>query len=150
MKSRVQSRFGCKTKLSKIHGYELRSAKIIKTNEEGWRRQSCNLLLRIQLKITEFLPKQEQERLLHREPFESEKKKHELTHISIRPWCTSCVKSKAQAEPHKRIKRITEDCDLFHVTLVLKDNAASDGPKVLSKYVKSFCTAIPQLLKRKV
>ena len=35
------------------------------------------------------------------EPSDSEKMKHELTHIPFQPWCTSCVKGKAQAEPHK-------------------------------------------------
>ena len=36
------------------------------------------------------------------EPSEFEKQKHHLTHIPFQPWCTSCVKGKAQAEPHKR------------------------------------------------
>ena len=64
------------------------------------------------------------------EPSESEKMKHELTHIRFQPWRTSCVKSKAQAEPHKRTERIVEDseppivqCDC----LVLEDVAATDG-----------------------
>ena len=34
------------------------------------------------------------------EPSESKKQKHNLTHIPFQPWCTSCVKGKAQAEPH--------------------------------------------------
>ena len=41
-----------------------------------------------------------------------EKMKHELTHIPFKPWCTSCVKGKAQSEPHKRIECIIEDSEL--------------------------------------
>ena len=72
---------------------------------------------------------------------EPEKMKHELTHIPFKPWCTSCVKGKAQSEPHKRIERTVEDSELPTAQcdyLVLKDTAASDGLKVLSVYVKSF------------
>ena len=72
------------------------------------------------------------------EPSESEKMRHELTHIPLKPWCTPCVKGKAQSEPHKRIERTIEDsevpivqCDYF----VLKNNAASDGLKGLNMYV---------------
>ena len=75
------------------------------------------------------------------EPSESEKMKHDLTHIPFKPRYTSCVKGKAQSEPHKRIERIIEDSELPIVqcdNLVLKDAAASDGLKVLSMYVKSF------------
>ena len=74
------------------------------------------------------------------EPSESEKMKHELTHIAFKPWSTSCVKGKAQSEPHKRIGRIVEDSELPKDQcdyLVLKDTAASDGLKVLSMCVKS-------------
>ena len=66
--------------------------------------------------------------------------KHELTHLPFQPWCTSCVKGKAQTEPHKRIERITEDSELAIVQcdyLVLKDVAAPDGLKVLSMFVTS-------------
>ena len=66
-------------------------------------------------------------------PSESENMKHELTHIPLKPWCTSCVKGKAQSEPHKRIERTIEDSELPTVQcdhLVLKDTAASDGLKV--------------------
>ena len=45
-------------------------------------------------------------------PSEFEKQKHNLTHIPFQPWCTSCVKGKAQAEPHKRTERIIEDSEL--------------------------------------
>ena len=75
------------------------------------------------------------------EPSEIEKTKHDLTYIPFQPWCTSCVKGKALAEPHKRIERITEDSELptdQHDYHVLKDVAASDGLKVLSMYVKLF------------
>ena len=71
----------------------------------------------------------------------SEKMKHQLTHIHLQPWCTSCAKGTAQGEPHKQSERITEDSELLTVQrdyLVLKDVPASDGPKVLSMYVKSF------------
>ena len=67
--------------------------------------------------------------------------KHDLTHIPFKQWCTSCVRGKAQSEPHKRIERTTEDSDLPTVQCdcsVLKDVAASGGLKVLSMYVKSF------------
>ena len=46
------------------------------------------------------------------EPSEFEKMKHQLTHIPFQPWRTSCVKGKAQAEPHKRTERIIEDSEL--------------------------------------
>ena len=63
--------------------------------------------------------------------------KHELTHIPFKTVCTSRVKGKAQAEPHKRIERIAEDSELPDY-LVSKDAAASSGLKVLSVCVKSF------------
>ena len=79
--------------------------------------------------------------LVPREPSESEKMKHELTHIPFQPWCTSCVKGTAGAEPHKRTERVIEDselpvvqCDYF----VLKDVAATGGLTVLSMYVRTF------------
>ena len=75
------------------------------------------------------------------EPSEFEKQKHHLTHIPFQPWCTSCVKGKAQAEPHKRTERIIEDSELPVVQcdyLVLKDVAATDGLNVLSMYAKTF------------
>ena len=75
------------------------------------------------------------------EPSEFEKQKHNLTHIPFQPWCTSCVKGKAQAEPHKRTECIIEDselpviqCDYF----MLKDTAGTGGLKVLSMYVRTF------------
>ena len=46
------------------------------------------------------------------EPSEFEKLKRHLTHIPFQQWCTACVKSKAQAEPHKRTERIIEDSEL--------------------------------------
>ena len=79
--------------------------------------------------------------LVQHEPFESEKQKHSLTHIPFQPWRTSCVKGKAQAEPHKRTERIIEDSEL-PVTqcdyLMLKDVAGTGGLKVLSMYVRTF------------
>ena len=75
------------------------------------------------------------------EPSESEKMKHELTHIPSQPWCTSCVGGKAQAVPHKRTERIIEDCELPVVQcdyLMLKDVAGTGGLKVLSMYVRTF------------
>ena len=38
--------------------------------------------------------------------------RHNLTHMPFQPWCTSCVKGKAQAEPHKRTERTIEDSEL--------------------------------------
>ena len=76
-----------------------------------------------------------------REPSEFEKQKHNLTHIPFQPWCTSCVKGKAQAEPHKRTERITEDSELPVIQcdyLMLKDVAGTGGLKVLSMYVRTF------------
>ena len=75
------------------------------------------------------------------EPSEFEQWKHQLTHIPFQPWCTLCVKSNAQAEPHKRTERIIEDSELpvrqcDH--LMLKDVAATSGLKVLSMYVRTF------------
>ena len=75
------------------------------------------------------------------EPSEFEKQKHNLTHILFQPWCTSCVKGKAQAEPHKRTERITEDSELPVIQfddLMLKDVAGTGGLKVLSMYVRTF------------
>ena len=75
------------------------------------------------------------------EPSEFEKQKHHLTHIPFQPWCTSCVKGKAQAEPHKRTERIIEDSELPVIQcdyLMLKDVAGTGGLKVLSMYVRTF------------
>ena len=75
------------------------------------------------------------------EPTEFEKQKHHLTHIPFQPWCTSCVKGKAQAEPHKRTERNIEDSELPVIQcdyLMLKDVAATGGLKVLSMYVRTF------------
>ena len=91
--------------------------------------------------------------LVPREPSEFEKQKHNLTHIPFQPWCTSCVKGKAQAEPHKRTERIIEDSELPVIQcdyLMLKDTAGTGGLKVLSMYVRTFGYGmVPQLLKRK-
>ena len=75
------------------------------------------------------------------EPSEFEKQKHHLTHIPIKPWCTSCVKGKAQAEPQKRTERISEDSELPVIQcdyLILKDVAGTGGLKVLSMYVRTL------------
>ena len=59
----------------------------------------------------------------------------------FQPWCTSCVKGKAQAEPHKRTERIIEDSELPVIQcdyLMLKDTAGTGGLKVLSMYVRTF------------
>ena len=75
------------------------------------------------------------------EPSEFEKQKHNLTHIPFKPWCTSCVKGKAKAEPHKRTERIIEDSELPVIQcdyLMLKDVAGTGGLKVLSMYVRTF------------
>ena len=75
------------------------------------------------------------------EPSEFDKQKHHLTHIPFQPWCTSCVKGKAQAEPHKRTERIIEDSELPVIQcdcLMLKDVAGTSGLKVLSMYVGTF------------
>ena len=50
--------------------------------------------------------------LFHMSFSEFEKLKHHPTHIPFQTWCTSCVKGKAQAEPHKRTERIIEDSEL--------------------------------------
>ena len=79
--------------------------------------------------------------LVPHEPSELEKQKHNLPHIPCQPWCTSCVKGKAQAEPHKRTERITEDSELPVIQcdyLMLKDVAGTGGLKVLSMYVRTF------------
>ena len=62
-------------------------------------------------------------------------------HIPFQPWCTSCVKGKAQAEPHKRTERIIDDSELPVVQcdyLMLKDVAGTGGLKVLSMCVRTF------------
>ena len=92
--------------------------------------------------MAEFLSRQERSQPpTPCEPSEFEKMKHELTHIRFKPWCTSCVKDNAQAEPHQRIERIVENSELTIVQcdyLVLKDTAASDGLKFWSMYVEPF------------
>ena len=75
------------------------------------------------------------------EPSEFEEQKHNLTHIPFQPWCTSCVKGKAQADPHKRTERIIEDSELPVIQcdyLMLKDTAGTGGLKVLSMCVRTF------------
>ena len=75
------------------------------------------------------------------EPSEFEKQKHYLTHIPFQPWCTSCVKGKARAEPHKQTERIIEDSELPVIQsdyLMLKHTAGTSGLKVLSMYVRTF------------
>ena len=75
--------------------------------------------------------------LVPHEPSEFEKPKHHLTHIPFQPWCTLCVKGKAQAEPHKRIERVIEGSELPVIQcdyLMLKDVAGTGGLKVLSMY----------------
>ena len=79
--------------------------------------------------------------LVPHELSEFEKQKHHLTHIPFQPWCTSCVKGKAQAEPHKRTERIIEDSELPERQcdyLRLKDVAGTGELKVLSMYVRTF------------
>ena len=79
--------------------------------------------------------------LVPHEPSEFEKQKHHLTHIPFQPWCTSCVKGKAQAEPHKQTERIIEDSELPVIQcnyLILKDVAGPGGLEVLSMYVRTF------------
>ena len=69
------------------------------------------------------------------------KHKHNLTHNPFQPWCTSCVKGKAQAEPYKRTERIIEDSELPMIQsdyLMLKDVEGTGGLKVLSMYVRTF------------
>ena len=76
-----------------------------------------------------------------REPSEFEKQKHNLTHIPFQPWCTSCVKGKAQAEPHRRTERIIEDSELPVIQcdyLMLKDTAGTGGLKVFSMCLRTF------------
>ena len=75
------------------------------------------------------------------EPSEFAKQKHNLTHIPFQPCCTSCVKGKAQGEPHKRTERIIEDSELPLIQrdyLMLKDVAGTGGLKVLSMYVRTY------------
>ena len=79
--------------------------------------------------------------LVPHEPSEFEKQKHNLTHIPFQPWCTSCVKGKAQADPHKRTERVIEDSELSVVQSdhhMLKDVAGTGRLKVLSMYVRTF------------
>ena len=76
--------------------------------------------------------------LVPHEPSEFEKQKHHLT-IPFQPRCTSCVKGKVQAEPHKRTESIIEDSALPVIQcdyLMLKDGTG--GLEVLSMYVRTF------------
>ena len=86
------------------------------------------------------------------EPSDSEKMTHELTHIPFQPWFTSCVKGKAQPEPHKRTERIIEDSELPVVQcdyLVSEYVAATGGLKVLSTYVRTLGCGMSAVVKMK-
>ena len=86
------------------------------------------------------------------EPCEFEKLKRHLTHIPFQPWCTSCVKGKAQAEPHKRTERIIEDSELPVIQcdyLMLSDVAGTGGLKVLSMYVRTFWCGMSTVVEMK-
>ena len=86
------------------------------------------------------------------EPAEFEKQKHHLTHIPLHPWCTSCVKGRAQAEPHKRTERIIEDSELPVIQcdyLMQKDIAGTGGLKVLSMFVRTFGNGISTVVETK-
>ena len=86
------------------------------------------------------------------EPSEFEKQKHNLTHIPFQPWCTSCVKGKAQAEPHMRTERIIEDSELPVIQcdyLMLKDTAGTGGLKVLSMNVRTFGYGMSSVVDKK-
>ena len=37
------------------------------------------------------------------EPNESERGRHELTHLLAAPWCLDCLRGKSQAKPHFRV-----------------------------------------------
>ena len=83
--------------------------------------------------------------LVPHEPSEFEKQKHNPTHIPFQPCCTSCVKGKAQAEPHKRTERIIEDSELPVIQcdyLMLKDVAGTGVLKVLSMCVRTFGSTV--------
>ena len=83
---------------------------------------------------------------------EFEKQKHHLTHIPFHPWCTSCVKGRAQAEPHKRTERIIEDSELPVIQcdyLMQKDIAGTGGLKVLSMFVRTFGNGISTVVETK-
>ena len=80
------------------------------------------------------------------------KNRNNLTLIPFQPWCTSCVKGKAQAEPHKRTVRIIEDSELPVIQcdyLMLKDTAGTGGLKVLSMYVRTFGYGMSTVVERK-
>ena len=86
------------------------------------------------------------------EPSEFEKQKHHLTHIPFQPWCTSCVKGKARAEPHKRTEHIIEDSELPVIQcgyLMLKDVAGTSGLKMLSMYVRTVGYGMSTVVEKK-
>ena len=111
----------------KIHAYELMDRKIMRTRQDadvklivGDLMDDDRILVVSGAEMT-FLP---------HEASEFEKLKHQLTHIPFQPWCTSCVRGKAQAEPHKRTERIVEDSELPVMQcdyLMLKDVAGTGG-----------------------
>ena len=119
-------RHACELKIRKSCAYELKECKIRShVVRPSVMTHSCNQLLGIQYTTAKPVP-------IPCEASESEKMKHELTHIPFKPWCTSFVKGKAQSEPHKRIERTIEDSELPFVQcdfFVLKDTAASGGLK---------------------
>ena len=86
------------------------------------------------------------------EPSKFEKQKHNLIHIPFQPWCTSCVKGKAQAEPHKRTERIIDDSELVIQLdyLMLKDVAGTRWTESAQHVCEKHSdTACPQSLKHK-
>ena len=83
------------------------------------------------------------------EPSEFAKKKHHLIQIAFQPWCTSCVKGNAQAEPHKRTERIIEDSEIPVIQcdyLMLKDVPGTGGLEVPSMYVRTFGYGMPTVV----
>ena len=76
---------------------------------------------------------------------ECEKQKHNLTHIPLQPWCTSCVKGKAQVEPHKRTERINSEfpviqCDTLRAQVHVRTfgcSMSSHGNERPNRYVRN-------------
>ena len=116
-----QSSHACQLKIHETHEYEL---KILKTHAYELKILTTHAYETHAYELVE--DPVDDDRIpveVGAEP-ESEKLIHDLT---FKPWCTSCVKGKAHAGPHKRIERITEDSELPIVQcdyLVLKKHCS--------------------------
>ena len=92
-------------KIVKLHAYELKDCKSVKNHALSFRiticpstmTQSCKPVVEDPVDDDRILAEAEAGMIpAPCERSESEKMNHKLTHIPFQPWCTSCIKDKAQ------------------------------------------------------